>query len=61
MSKKLEDIDYIKGFSQITITKACKNAGVNRSNLLNGLTTKENELKVRIELEKMINDLAGDY
>lgn len=42
-------MDYltkIKALSKITISKICKELNVNRSNLLNGKTTKENEKKV---------------
>jgi len=39
-------LDKIKALSKISITKICKELKVNRSNLLNGRTTKENEKKV---------------
>lgn len=54
----MNDLDFIKGFSKITITGACKVENVSRQNLLNGKTTKENERKVRERLE---SDLALLY
>lgn len=53
----MEDLDYIKKFSKINITKACKKVKVNRSNLLNNKTTKENIKKVRQELEHQVAKL----
>jgi len=50
----MKDIDYIKNFSKITIKGACDKLCINRGNLLNGKTTKENEKKVREELENQI-------
>ena len=54
-----EDMDFIKKFSKITIKKACDSAGVNSSNLHNGITTDENIKKVKNEIEKMIKELIG--
>lgn len=53
-----EDLIFIKKFSKITITKACKNLNVDVANLSNGKTTKENEKRVRKYLE---NELAKIY
>ena len=50
----MENLDYIKTFSKISITKACKKCHVDRSNLLSGRSTKENEKKVREELEHQV-------
>jgi len=36
----------IKQLSKISITQICKDLNINRSNLLNGNTTPENEKKV---------------
>lgn len=47
----MDDLEYIKNFSKINISKACKKLKINRANLLNGRTTKENIKKVRRELE----------
>lgn len=53
----MEDLEYIKKFSKINITKACKKCNVNRANLLNNKTTKENVKKVREELEHQVAKL----
>lgn len=53
----MDDLEYIKKFSKINITKACKKVKVNRSNLLNNKTTKENIKKVRQELENQVAKL----
>ena len=39
-------LDKIKKLSKITISATCKELNINRSNLLNGRTTEENEKKV---------------
>ncbi len=52
------DLDFIKGFSKITITKACKKANVDRSNLIMGrIKDKEKIKKVKKILEREINNL----
>lgn len=53
----MEDLEYIKKFSKINISKACKTCKVNRGNLLNNKTTKENIKKVRQELEHQVAKL----
>ena len=53
-----EDLIFIKKFSKITITKACKDLNVDVANLSNGKTTRENEKRVRKYLE---NELAKIY
>lgn len=53
----MEDLEYIKKFSKINISKACKKCKVNRGNLLNNKTTKENIKKVREELEHQVATL----
>lgn len=39
-------LSKIKALSKISITQICRELKINRSNLLNGRTTKENEKKV---------------
>lgn len=53
----MEDLEYIKRFSKITITKACKICKVNRSNLLNGKANEEDVKKVKKELEHQVAKL----
>lgn len=55
--KDNEDLEYIKKFSQITISEACKLAGVDRSNLWSGRTTKKNIKKVRRIIESCVAEL----
>lgn len=53
----MDDLEYIKKFSKISITTACKKCKVNRGNLLNNKSTKENVKKVRQELESQVAKL----
>jgi hypothetical protein len=52
-----EDLEYIKRFSQITIIKACKLAGVDKSNIWSGKASKKNIKKVRKILESELAKL----
>ena len=56
VNKKV-DLDFIKGFSQITITKICKDLNVDRANLLKGNASSDTTRKVKDELEKRLKDL----
>jgi hypothetical protein len=58
MKEISEDLKYIKKFSKITISRACKELNVDVANLSNGKTTKENEKRVRKYLER---ELAKIY
>lgn len=53
----MEDLEFIKKFSNIHVSKICKKMKVDRSNLLNGKSKKENEKKVRSEIESEIAKL----
>ncbi len=53
----MDDLNYIKKFSKITLTDVCKKAKVDRCNLVTGRTTKENVKKVREEIESEIAKL----
>lgn len=55
--KNNEDLDYIKKFSSISITDVCKKLGVDRSNLLNGRTSKKNMKLIRKGLESEVAKL----
>lgn len=46
-----EDLEYIKKFSSISVTEVCKKLGVDRSNLLNGRTSKKKMKLVRKGVE----------
>ena len=50
-------LDKIKKISKITVTQICKELKINRSNLLNGNSTKENEKKVYEEIIKRIKEI----
>lgn len=53
----MNDLEYIKKFNQIQLTKICKNTKVNRGNLYSGRTKKENIEKVRRTIESEIAKL----
>ena len=42
----MDYLDKIKKISKINISNICRELKINRSNLLNGRTTKDNEKKV---------------
>lgn len=50
----MDDLDFIKAFSKINITNICRKERVNRSNLLNGNSTKENAKKIRQRIESEV-------
>ena len=47
----MNDLDYIKGFSSINISKVCRKLNIDRANLLNGKLNSKKEKLVREELE----------
>lgn len=42
----MNDLEFIKNFSKITITKACNECNVSRANLISGRSKEENAKKV---------------
>ena len=48
----------IQKISKINLTKICKELGINRSNLLNGRTSKSNEQKV---YEKLVEEYTNIF
>lgn len=54
----MDDLEYIKNFGKINVTKACKKVKVDRSNLYKGKVSQEQIKKVKRQLE---NDLARLY
>lgn len=50
-------LDKIKELSKVNITSVCKKLNINRSNLLNGKSTKENEKKVYDKLSEEIKKI----
>lgn len=53
----MENLDFIKKFSKITITGICNKYKISRGNLLNGKSSKQNEKTVREEIESEIAKL----
>lgn len=53
----IKELKFIKGFSKISVSKACRKLNICRENVLNGTTTKENIIKVKEELESEIAKL----
>jgi hypothetical protein len=47
----MTDLEYIKKFTSIQVTKVCKKLKIDYSNLISGRSSKANENKVRKELE----------
>ena len=47
----MEDLEYIKKFNNIQITKVCKKLKIDYANLISGRSSKVNIKKVRQELE----------
>lgn len=53
-------MDYLKKiklFSKISVSGICKELGINRENLLNGRSSKDNEKKVYEYLLKKIKEI----
>lgn len=53
----MEDLDYIKKFSKISIKSVCEKANVDKANLYAGKTSKKNIKKVRKYIESNIAEL----
>lgn len=53
----MRDIDFIKKFSKITITGACKKAKVDRASLLSNRCKDDKAKKVREEIESEVAKL----
>lgn len=53
----MNDLEYIKQFSKITIKKVCEKEKVNISNLYNGRITEEKLKKVKKRLEHEVAKL----
>ena len=53
----MEDIEFIKKFSKITISGICEKKKIDRANLLTNRTTKKNAKIVREEIESEVAKL----
>ena len=54
---KKEYLQFIKQFSNINISKLCKQLGINRSNVLNGRSSEETTRLLYEEIIKQIDEL----
>lgn len=54
----MEDLDYIKKFSKITMKSVCEKAKVDKSNVFNGKASKKKINKVKRQIE---SDIARLY
>lgn len=54
----MEDLDYIKRFTKITVKGACEKVKVDRSNILRGTASKKKINKVKRQIE---SDIASLY
>lgn len=54
---KKRDLEYIKKFTQITITSICKDLKIDRTNLIKGNASAETTRKVKEELKKRLDEL----
>jgi hypothetical protein len=54
---KKRDLEYIKKFTQITITSICKDLKTDRTNLIKGNASAETTRKVKEELKKRLDEL----
>ena len=50
-------LKFIKQFSNINISKICKNLGINRSNILNGKSSETTTRLLYDEIKKELNEL----
>lgn len=53
----MTDLEYIKKFSKINITSACKKLNIDRANLLNGRLNNKKVKAIREELESEVAKL----
>lgn len=54
----MDDLEYIKNFNKITLTRACKKNKISRQNITSGKASKKTIKKVRRQIE---NDIAELY
>lgn len=53
----MDDLEYIKNFSKISIKKACEKTKANRGNVLSGKASKKTINKVKRQLESEVAKL----
>lgn len=58
---KMSELEFIKGFSSLTIKSICEELGIARGNLYSGKSGKKNELKVALAIIKKVYKLIDEY
>ena len=58
--KRQNDLQFIKDFSKITISKVCRDLKVDRGNLMNGRASEENTKLVKEEIKKRLTTLIKE-
>lgn len=53
----MDDLQYIKDFSKISVSKICEEHNINRQNLLNNISTKKNAQIVKKAIENKVFSL----
>ena len=61
MKQKLEDLEYIKQFNEISISNVCSDLKIDYSNVMNGLASCKKIRRVRKEMEYRLNALLHRY
>lgn len=62
MSKRVtKELDFIKKFQKITLTKIVKDLNINKANLYCGNTTNLNEKRVVDEIIKRVFEIIKEY
>lgn len=58
---KLKNVEFLKGFSNITVAKACREENVKTSNLYTLQASRESIERIKNNIDKKIKDLYEDY
>lgn len=57
----MTELEYIKAFSKITVTSACKATNVNKGNLYYGTASKKSVSKVKDYIDNKYQELRDTY
>ena len=57
----MTDLEWIKAFTKITLSKVCKENNIDRANLSNNRISKDKITLVKNILEERVNDLNKKY
>lgn len=58
--KDKKDLNWIKGFSKISVKSICEELKINRGNLLNGKSTDKNAELVKNAIQQRIEELENE-